>query len=234
MGGALAVAIRRKNGEEYISERWTNPLPHWMVNPLFWSGGKVIDEYITSEDNWKPVKRVFPSEYGTVLFDFKTKKVFSRQDYCGIGQYVCSDPDQKEARHLLAIIQRGWVTEYEVFRYPSDSKDKQTLHPDEVEGFHKYLTMFAKGGSTDPDLGKWLRGYHFKPGMVTMRWDVPGWTFERGNIDSKGKRQCTPRAYRCWSDVRAFMVENGWRSKSWSQEEVDRKFDLQSNTQRLV
>ncbi len=237
MGGALALAIRRLNGTEYISERWTNPLPHWLSNPGFWDDGTVVDEYIKAGlDQFKPVDRVFPDEYGTVLIDFVSKRVFSRQDYCGIGQTVCAAVDKEDAAHLLEIIKRGWVTKYEVSRH-GDLRREETeeehakrvaddqLHPDEVEAFHAHLTKLLGGDPRDRD--GWTSHKPFNAGMVILHWQVPGWTFDDGKLRDPQTGQLvegSERAWQCWSEVQAFVKETGWKSGVWSQEEVDRQY----------
>ena len=236
MGGRLAIAIRRQNGTEYISGRWTNPLPHWLSNPGFWDDGPVVDEYIKAGlANNVPTDRVFPEEYGVVIIDFVTKRVFSRQDYCGIGETNCTFINSEGAADLLRIIEEGRVTRYEVFRHaPHDAPDDvrealladQTLHADEVEEFHAQLRRIETG--PNPEDGNGYTGSkHFKPGMIVVEWTVPGWTFDDGKIrDATGKiTDVEGRASQCWSQVQAFIKETGWKAACWSQEEVDEEFD---------
>lgn len=234
MGGRLAVAIRRGNGTEYISGRWTNPLPGWLSNPKFWEDGEVVDEYIKSGlANNTPVDRVFPDEYGVVIIDFQTKRVFSRQDYCGIGETNCTFLNSEGAQDLLNMIKEGRVTRYEVFRHaahdaPEDVREAlhadHDLHPDEVEKFHEQVRRIATG--PNPEDGKNYTGSkHFEPGMIVVEWTVPGWTFEDGKRYREGKTVgCSPRAWQVWSEVEAFIREAGWKSGCWTQTEVDTEF----------
>jgi len=223
MGGALAIAIRRTNGTEYISERWTNPLPHWLSNPAFWDDGVVVDEYIKNGlENYTPVDRVFPSEYGTVVIDFQTKRVFSRQDYCGVDNLTCAIGcmDAEDAEHVLKMIELDWVTRYQVVRHaPHDASEAeretalndQDLHPDEVELFHKFLRVRTAND--------------FKPGMVILHFKVPGWTVDDGKTrDANGRSICSFRAWQVWSEVEGAIKEMGWKSPCWTQAEVDAEF----------
>lgn len=240
MGGRLTVAIRRGNGTEYISGRWTNPLPHWLSNPKFWDDGTVVDDYIKAGlENNTPTDRVFPEEYGVVVIDFQTKRVFSRQDYCGIGHTNTTFLDAEGAANLLTIIEEGRVTRYDVFRHapfdaPEDVREAlhadHTLHPDEVEEFHAQVRRIATG--PNPEDGDGYTGCkHFKPGMIVVEWSVPGWTFDDGKRYREGKVvNCAPRAWKCWSEVEAFIKETGWKSPCWTQTEVDAEYNATHDT----
>jgi hypothetical protein len=231
MGGHLAIGIRRANGTEYISQRHTNPLPHWLVDPEFWSDGAVVDEYIKSGlSEYTPVGRIFPDEYGVVLIDFVTKRIFSRQDYCGILDFNCSGTHGDDARHVLAIIERGWVKRYEVWRHWDNDAERDAkladrdLHPDEVDAFIAIMRANAESPTDYEDVRTWPK--RFEPGMVSVEFVVPGWTVDDGKPrDANGMvTNCSFRAWQVWSEVEAFVKETGWKAPCWSQAEVDAEF----------
>jgi hypothetical protein len=230
MGGRLAIAIRRGNGTEYISGRWTNPLPHWLSNPKFWDDGPVVDEYIKSGlENNTPEDRVGPEEYGVVIIDFQTKRVFSRQDYCGIGDFTCGQIAGEDCENVLTLIELGWVTKYEVWRNWKDEDDREAamadrfLHEDEIPKFHEMLRANVK-----PLIQHGSRRLaRFDPGMVIVHFTVPGWTFDDGvPRDEKGDRvNSSVRAWHCWSEVEAFIKATGWKSPCWTTAEVKAEYD---------
>lgn len=243
MGGRVVVAIRRQNGTEYISGRWTNPLPHWLSNPKFWEDGEVVDDYIKAGlANNTPEDRVCPEEYGVVIIDFQTKRVLSRQDYCGIGETNCTFLDSEGATNLLRMIEEGRVTRYDVFRHaPFDAPEEvrerlhadHTLHPDEVEAFHVAIKRIATG--PNPEDGDGYTGCkHFEPGMIVVEWTVPGWTFDDGKTRDPATGKITRvsgRAWKCWSEVEAFIKETGWKSPCWTQAEVDAEYNATHDTE---
>lgn len=212
MGGSIAVGIRKQDGTEYIGRRWTNPLPGWLSDPAFWEGNEVVDKYIDNvtedSEDFGTLECIKPESYGIVLIDFQTKRVLNRQGYCGVGSRTCAFIDADDAKHLLDMIERGWVTKYEVWRR-GDRTDNE-LHPDEVQAFHTHLRAL----SGEPPEEKWVSVKHFEPGMMIVHWQVPEWKF-----DNEG-----PEAQQCWSQVQAFVKETGWKTPCVTQEEVDARF----------
>jgi hypothetical protein len=222
MGGTLFVGIRRRDGTEYISERWTNLLPFLFSNPRFWEDGEEVDEYIKMGlENFPPANRISPSTYGVTLIDFQTKRVLNRQDYCGVGQTVCSFVDAELAQNVQDLIDLGWVVRYEISRHTplgatqeqfNSIVDDDQLHPDEVTAFQVHLRTLLIPGPFDKD--GWVSHRRFEPGLVTIQWVAEGWVFDdRGNEQGEVKRS--------WPRILAFLKENGWRSEACTQEEVD-------------
>jgi hypothetical protein len=219
MGGWLTVAIREADGNEYISQRNTNPLADWLVDPLFWTGRKRVKEYILAgSPSFTPVKRAYPDQYGIILFDFVNKKALSRQNYTSVGSYFCAFVGSKNAGHLLSMIKRGWVTQYNCIRNKGEHADRFTdLSPKEVKAFQKLLAHWlhptAEEETRYPGRRRGYRPMHFEPGIVDVHFTPRGWQIDH-NPHEEVKEY--------WAKVRAFMKDNGWRSKSWTQLEVEK------------
>jgi hypothetical protein len=215
MGGSICVGIRRGDGTEYVAERWTNALPFRLSWPAFWADGVVTTEYLDAhlKDSYaERLEEVIPSSYGVVLIDFITKKVLSRNDYCGVASRVCGRLDQSDAVNLLYMIDHQWVTRYECWRHLNDVTDKNAderesdLNPEETQRFHEYLKQIAKNGQ----FSSGRRG-RFDRGMVIVHWQVPGWSVDdRTNDNFPGE----------WPVVQNFLASNGWKTPACSLEKV--------------
>lgn len=213
MGGYFCVGIRRKDGSEYIAERHTNPLPGWVCDPEWWSGGKVIDRYIAAakgERLFRPRKIVFPSEYGVVLFDFITKKVLSRQDYTSLVSSLQFADNAPHAKEYLALRDKGWIHRMECWPHDEpNQRGPRVMRNKEINSFWERIEAHAEDPRVSTRNGP--------IGMVELYWTPRGWQVDHPKGDSD-------KGYARWGDVRKFMKENGWKSPCWTPERVKKVY----------
>ena len=86
MGGSVFIGIRKRNGEIYMAERWTNPTPYWFNDPDFYNPNEItLNEYINLAKEPRLQTEIHPSSYGVILYDAPSGKLLSRQGYTTIG-----------------------------------------------------------------------------------------------------------------------------------------------------
>jgi hypothetical protein len=179
-----------------------------MAEPTFLTGGKLWNELWNekhSKTGWpgtKIVRTIQPSEYGVVLVDRMTHKVFSRQDYCTPNMLHLQgviDPEMCQAvvsklykglyRHRLTISNRK--------KY--DSKRKYSLYVRPSKKLEKTFwdLMFRGFGTND-----WVQ----LPTYYQLQWWSKDFTF------NFGRQSQSNRARYCWNDVTSFVGVNGWSS----------------------
>lgn len=231
MGGSITVAIRRTDGTEYVSRRWTNPLPSQLADPAFWDDGAAVDEYIKAGlENNVPFSKIRPTEYGIVLIDFQTKKVLSCNGYSSPGRFTTAFVDQEDAKHVLTMIEKGWVKRYDCFR-----KERELAPPEsdlvgkEIEQFHAHLRQVA-GAEEQPNpldaitgIGGWKSVKNFDLGMVVVHYQPPGWAIYNHPSQNSGPY---------WELVRAFLEELNWKTPAWTTAETRKndKYDEGEDT----
>lgn len=234
MGGSITIAIRRTNGIEYVSRRWTNPLPAQLADPAFWDDGTVVDDYTKVLVNDVLFSRIQPEQYGIVLIDFQTKKVLSCNKYMSLGQFTTAFIDQDDAKHVLAMIAKGWVKRYDCFRDDDARRAQEPPLSDlagvEIEQYHAHLRHVA--GEKEPPnpeieaitgIGGWKSLKPFKPGMVVVHYLPEGWSFYNYPEQNSGTY---------WEIVRAFLEELDWKTPAWTSAETrkNNKYDEEEDT----
>jgi len=96
MGGELFLGIKRADGREQCSLRWTNIIPYFFAHPEMYEEGAMFEELWdrpSPNNSWPQsvlVTKIVPSEYGAIFYDGVNKKILSLQDYCSIGLYSVS------------------------------------------------------------------------------------------------------------------------------------------------
>lgn len=186
MGGEVFVGVRRSNGKEHLSLRWTNAMPYYFLEPEFFNEGEVLEEFIaraTPKNEWpkaKTVKSIQPSEYGVILIDFQTKEVLSRQDYCCPDEYLLmpTDMDVVEAhKKIVALYELGLVN-----RISMGVLGNREMPKSQLRGFLEGTKLSAEGYRI-----------HVKPGELRVH-------------------HASVRARDCWKLIRAWVQEAGWTS----------------------
>jgi len=120
MGGAIFVGVRYKDNKGKVREvqmdRWTNDLPHRLIDPGFLDQGKAFETFIkeAKKDNeWpysKLINKITNVEYGVVLIDFITREIYSRNYYVEPGELIFttnSSASQKMFEQIAELIRRG-------------------------------------------------------------------------------------------------------------------------------
>lgn len=122
MGGQIVVGIRHTlNGapEEVFISRWTNDIPWRFMTQGFLSQGQALREFIEeaqliTKKSLEPrlLKTPRLGEYGIILIDFVTRRVYSRQDFAKIGELqiiAYSDIFRTLLENTLTLIQHGMI-----------------------------------------------------------------------------------------------------------------------------
>lgn len=80
MGGYLSVVIRTSSGSVEKMSNWTNYLPYFVANDMFFEENNAyIQNYINQMDSEGVL---VPEGYGLVVLDFMSKSILSCQGYC--------------------------------------------------------------------------------------------------------------------------------------------------------
>lgn len=131
MGGQICVGVRRSDGREYWTSRWTNPQQWIMTEPSFQEEGERLEKYLSDElfaDGDSPDLLEAPDpvpEYGYILVDFKTKQIFSRNKYTSFGRLLILAGDGIEHAKLLQDL--GWVTKVMKHRFHSEREEGEDV-----------------------------------------------------------------------------------------------------------
>jgi len=199
MGGSVLIGIRRRNGEVYLSERWTNPTPYWFNDPDFYNEDeKLVQEYLDGEDS-KPQTTINPSEYGVILVDLIKGRVLSRQNYTFIGGITLNTTDSEKMELVLKLQERGLVTKVEI--WVSGGGEKQ-LDAAAQERFFQMLK--------DPKLED-------RSDMYDVSFQIPG--VEMNHLVGV-------RGSDCWDDVLKWVTENEWPTPIMPMDEVRKVYEL--------
>lgn len=188
MGGEVFVGVRleKLNGKgwsEYLSLRWTNPMPWYMANLDFYNKGKVLFDFLGDakpDNDWpesKSTKVIEPSEYGVILFDFKDKIVFSRQRYSGPGSYNCYQPNEHDEKVLTPLIKNGLITkatdiDWKQFDVPKSFVELVRANCFTVDYKIPDWTFDHKsevGREVWPEVLDWLKTHQWKSKVQSMR-----------------------------------------------------------------
>lgn len=227
MGGDIFIGIRKRNGEIYLGERWTNPTSWWFNNPAFYDPDeKVLDQYINLQEVPRPQTEIHPSEYGVILYDALPGKVFSRQCYTGIGKTLVSLHDEEMMELALEAKARGIITGLEAYTLgPKD--DTSFWGPRRENGpiiatpdKHPRFFEIVEGALKAKQEGNHWYAHELPPNenaMFEVRWKIDGL-----EIDHVGG----VHGYNHWPDVLKWVSAQGWACPIWSQETVDQKYHL--------
>lgn len=146
MGGQICVGVRRSDGREYWTERWTNPQQWYITEPTFQTEGERLEVYLSDktfarEDGPKLLDGplAFP-EYGYILVDFKTKQIFSRNKYTHYGRLIVMDLQDLE--HVQAMQDLGWIREVKRYVFHDERKDGDIMQP---STFEEMVAQVKKG-----------------------------------------------------------------------------------------
>ncbi len=232
MGGSVLIGIRRRNGEFFISERWTNPTTFWFNDPDFYNDDEVeLQEYIDGEND-KPQTVIHPSEYGVILVDFIRRRVISRQDYTSIGRLFTNFTDIEKMEIIQKLKKRGFVKSVQA-RLPSgqtsstwgipDKDQVVTLDEAATNTYFELLEKMITAEQTWLDEGSpsGLRPAYesIEPGVrdfFDITWEIPG--LEVSDIQGG-------RGYCHWQDVLKWVAENEWPTPVMSMQDVTRMYD---------
>lgn len=195
MGGEVFVGVRRSSGEEVHGIRWTNNIPWYITDPTFMDEGAGLESFFEEQDPKERRSQVEYSEYGVILIDFKTKKLLSFQDYCEVPRVLVNYFDGRDtyspaetAAHVLKMHESGRLR---IKISPWSMTEQLTTTDPE-----KIIELLR-----DCDEGGCLRSKAFLNFEAWLDWSP--WTIESGMSPKKADR----------SRVRAFLEENGWRTR---------------------
>lgn len=209
MGGELFFGMRNEKGEEKLQLRWTNPVPFIMADPTFLTGGKLWHELWNekhSKKGWpgtRLVRTIQPSEYGVILVDQMTKKVFSRQDYCTPNMLHLQgtvDPEMCQAivSKMYKPMYRTRLTVSNPRKFNKKRRFSFYVRPSRTME-RKFWDLALKGFGTND----WVQ----LPAYFQLQWWPKGFTFDFG------KERTEHRARYCWDEVVDFVEKNGWSSR---------------------
>lgn len=220
MGGYVLVGFRRRDGSEYVAERWTNPLPSWMCNPTWWTG-RLIDKYINAGESgdFPEEQLIHPSEYGVIFFDFQKKILFSRQDYTTPGRALCAYDNSPDAKEWIRLRDKGWIRNYKCWPI-SKVEERSAFEPQREMTSEEIKAFWARQAAHIQDPSVSVKNP--KLAMVELWWHPPGWVFD------VGAGGYNTRGYKHWAAVRQFLKDNEWKTEAWSEELVRQKYDLMS------
>src|ERR1700744_2030870 len=91
MGGSVAVAIRKRNGEIICRDRWTNSTPFYFKSLRMREGDEAfVQEYLDLAKDKKDAPHVplAPLGYGLVVIDYVTNHMLSMQGYSSYDQFT--------------------------------------------------------------------------------------------------------------------------------------------------
>lgn len=144
MGGNIGFIIKKEDGEQIGMSRWTNIIPHFFKDPNLYLGNtkewfadfakewlKMKEDYEKNKDTGKfalnmtpvyfPHETKSPDEYGIIAVDFQNKKIYSSQDYSGVGNLQFynfwsqfEDEEEKTAR-LKKFVETGLIKEVSLY-----------------------------------------------------------------------------------------------------------------------
>ena len=203
MGGELFFGMRDEQGYEKLQLRWTNPIPFIMADPTFLTGGKLWRELWNekhSKKGWpetRIVRTIQPSEYGVVLVDRMTHKVFSRQDYCTPNMLHLQgviDPEMCQA--AVSKLHNS------MYSHRLTVMNKRRRGPLYVRPSKRLEKAFWKAMLE----GFGCNSYVELPAYFQLRWFSKDFSF------NFGKPNRPNRARYCWNDVTSFVGVNGWSS----------------------
>lgn len=209
MGGEVFVGVRRSNGQEQCSLRWTNSMPQWLADPDFLSGGRELTKFLKlakSTNKWpqsKLVKRIQPSEYGVILVDFQTHEILSRQDYTKVGEFMITrfvDVLRHELELAVKLQERGWI---ESILTGVLTGQPVPMAPAER---CKFMQLCIRAADTPPLSRDQLQDHMDSfGGAVSLKLASP---FQ---VDDSSQR-----ARDCWEEIRSWVKARGWKSRCWA------------------
>ncbi len=168
MGGELFVGIRKSDGTEHCSLRWTNIMPLFMADPDFLNEGKSLDEFISRAkptNKWpqsRLIKTIQSSEYGVVLIDFPSKQILSRQDYFKIGSFSVTSFSSafiEELSILVKLYKLGWVKDLYNSPIPIETSKLSSSMKDECFNWVNEI-LTKKGERAHSTLDKFFTVIH--------------------------------------------------------------------------
>jgi hypothetical protein len=191
MGGVLCVAIRRTNGDVYVGERNTNPLPAWLSDPAFFSDGKLVDKYIAAGNDESGMNAIQPVSYGIVLVDFKTKSILSRQNYTQIGGFfLCIPGDVYGEKIVQKLFKRKWVRQIKAVDHPT---------------CRNFTYMDAEGMA---HLERYVNKHDsFPHSLVVVEWCPPKW-----QIDDTSPSSVYDWKQEQWQEICDWLDVRGWNT----------------------
>lgn len=219
MGGSVFIGIRRRNGEIYMGQRWTNPTSWWFNHPeMYDADEKRLLEYINLQEEPTPRTEIEPSEYGVILYDALKGRLLSRQCYTGLGKYLIASSCNAEDLEVVRLLRdRKLVQEIQVWPHqPACSWGIKKGKPAQVvmdpEQMPRFWALLFSG--QEYPLRR-LNGAD--AGMFDLHWKIEGL-----EVDHKGGTH----GYHYWPEVMAWVEECGWNVPIWSKERVikDRAF----------
>jgi len=221
MGGDVFIGIRKRNGEIYLAERWTNPTSYWFNDPAMYDvDEKTLDNYIELPEEPRPQTEIHPSEYGVILYDALNNKLFSRQDYTSVGRLIVSlfDPENMELAQVLR--QRGIVTELRAFSLGNRDNCSWGQVPKEAgpfivtpEKWPRFFEIIEEVLSQGRDHVYELP--NSEKAMFEVGWKIPG--LEVDHLKAA-------RGWNHWPEVLKWVSDQGWPVPIWPQEKVDAKY----------
>ncbi len=210
MGGSICVGIRRRDGSEHILIRHTNSLPYWWSNKDFLEDGQSVDKYIKPKiKSWcsSNVKIIKSSEYGVVLFDFISKKVFSRQGYSSPGRIIVNVNDIAQMYNFGRLLENNMVTKIENFGYDYDKE----ISIGTLDNLKNKALNTSKS-----DLDNALDYYSLSNDSYNVYYNLYGLSVDHNNGE----------AFYVWDKVRSFIKDNKWKSKIRSTKATEKEFQV--------
>lgn len=208
MGGSLAVAIRKSNGEEYIATRHTNSIPQYLTNPDFYLGDEVIEEYIAAGKNspyFSQLKTIRPDEYGILIIDKINKWIYSCQNYCNPNHFNLVFVEREDAINLIKLMDKGWVKEFDYYDFKSP---RRILYQDEILILRSSLEKLA---AQPPNNNVFVEAFDCPlQGSFTAKKEIPGWLIYHSMSALKST----------WNDLSKFLKDSGWKTKTISKTKV--------------
>lgn len=215
MGGAIMVGIRRSDGREQCSIRWTNAMPNWLADTSFQDEGSALEEFWNRGKSRAQLKDrldydlVVPyiarSEYGLILIDFERRMVLSRNGYaspCALNVATFNTSFLNEQVPLvLALRAAGRIRALYAASYEDERK---RFSKQQTERYFSELERLAS------DRERAIRSLgarsvlHSDFTLVCIAYSFPlGWLIFNG--DGPPRRQA-------WTRVKEWVRDYGWQT----------------------
>jgi hypothetical protein len=156
MGGNVGIIIKKATGEQIAQDRWTNIMPYQFSQvelydgePEVWYEGFSKQWEVMKKDYEKnkdtgnftenmtsvyfPHENACPSEYGLIAVDFGKKKIYSSQDYCGIGTLSIYNmwEDEEDKEEFKKFFEAGLIGDLIFDNF--DEKDIRTKYKIDIK-----------------------------------------------------------------------------------------------------
>jgi len=119
MGGVIGFTLRRADGTDQRTARWTNPFSHILMDPKFIEGPDSFWDEIMAQKEYEKWGMLAPISYGLIVIDYQSKTILHSQGYSAMVKLLPGEfsdqpmhtgaqgwPDER----VVKLIEQGRVT----------------------------------------------------------------------------------------------------------------------------